>query len=114
MRTSLRHLSASRRNDLTLVVRHVHDAFQSTRASGRVVGLGRKLRRAADLTDPEMIVLFGAHGRLQWWSVAATTATSTAPSTTGTTTDCANRSHRANSKSTVVVVEPTRMGGVHQ
>ncbi len=63
MRTSLRHLSDSRRNDLTLVLRHIRDAFQNTRASGRVVGLGRKLRRAADLTDPEMIVLFGAHAR---------------------------------------------------
>ncbi len=63
MRTSLRHLSASRRNDLTLVVRHIRDAFQDTRASGKVFGLGRKLRRAADLADPEMIVLFGAHAR---------------------------------------------------
>ena len=63
MRTSLRNLSASRRNDLTLVVRHIHDAFHSTRVSGKVVGLGRKLRRAADLTNPEMIVLFGAHAR---------------------------------------------------
>ena len=61
MRTSLRHLSDSRRNDLTLVVHHIHDAFQDTRASGKVFGLGRKLRRAADLADPEMIVLFGAH-----------------------------------------------------
>ncbi len=61
MRTSIRHLSASLRNDLTLVVHHIHDAFQNTRASGKVVGLGRKLRRAADLADPEMIVLFGAH-----------------------------------------------------
>ena len=61
MRTSLRHLSDSRRNDLTLVVRHIHDAFQNTRASGKVFGMGRKLRRAADLVDPEMIVLFGAH-----------------------------------------------------
>ncbi len=61
MRTSLRHLSDSRRNDLTLVLRHIRDAFQNTRASGKVFGLGRKLRRAADLTDPEMIVLFGAH-----------------------------------------------------
>ena len=63
MRTSLRHLSASRRNDLTLVVHHIHDAFQDTRDSGKVFGLGRKLRRAADLADPEMIVLFGAHAR---------------------------------------------------
>ncbi len=63
MRTSLRHLSGSRRNDLTLVVHHIHDAFQDTRASGKVFGLGRKLRRAADLADPEMIVLFGAHAR---------------------------------------------------
>ncbi len=61
MRTSLRHLSESRRNDLTLVVRHIRDAFHDTRASGRVVGLGRKLRRAADLADPKMIMLFGAH-----------------------------------------------------
>ena len=63
MRTSLRHLSDSRRNDLTLVLRHIRDAFQNTRASGKVFGLGRKLRRAADLADPEMIVLFGAHAR---------------------------------------------------
>ena len=63
MRTSLRHLSDSRRNDLALVVRHIHNAFQNTRASGKVFGLGRKLRRAADLADPEMIVLFGAHAR---------------------------------------------------
>ena len=63
MRTSLRHLSDSRRNDLTLVVRHILSAFQNTRASGKVFGLGRKLRRAADLADPEMIVLFGAHAR---------------------------------------------------
>ncbi len=61
MRTSLRHLSDSRRNDLTLLVHHIHDEFQDTRASGKVFGLGRKLRRAADLADPEMIVLFGAH-----------------------------------------------------
>ena len=61
MRTSLRHLSDSRRNDLTLVLRHIRGAFQNTRASGKVFGLGRKLRRAADLADPEMIVLFGAH-----------------------------------------------------
>ncbi len=63
MRTSLRHLSDSRRNDLTLVVHHIHDEFQDTRASGKVFGIGRKLRRAADLADPEMIVLFGAHAR---------------------------------------------------
>ena len=63
MRTSLRHLSDSRRNDLALVLRHIHDTFQNTRASGKVFGLGRKLRRAADLADPEMIVLFGAHAR---------------------------------------------------
>ncbi len=63
MRTSLRHLSDSRRNDLRLVVHHIHDAFQNTRASGKVFGLGRKLRRASDLIDPEMIVLFGAHAR---------------------------------------------------
>ncbi len=63
MRISLRHLSNSRRNDLTLVVRHILGAFQNTRASGKVFGLGRKLRRAADLADPEMIVLFGAHAR---------------------------------------------------
>ncbi len=63
MRTSLRHLSDYRRNDLALVVRHIHNAFQNTRASGKVFGLGRKLRRAADLADPEMIVLFGAHAR---------------------------------------------------
>ena len=63
MRTSLRHLSDSRRNDLALVVQHIHDTFQNTRASGKVLGLGRKLRRAADLADPEMIVLFGAHAR---------------------------------------------------
>ena len=63
MRASLRHLSASRRNDLTLVVRHIHDTFRITRASGKVFGMGRKLRRAADLADPEMIVLFGAHAR---------------------------------------------------
>ncbi len=63
MRTSLRHLSASRRNDLRLVLRHIRDAFQNARASGKVFGLGRKLRRAADLADPEMIVLFGAHAR---------------------------------------------------
>ncbi len=61
MRTSLRHLSDSRRKDLALVVRHILGAFQNTRASGKVFGLGRKLRRAADLADPEMIVLFGAH-----------------------------------------------------
>ncbi len=61
VRTSLRHLSTSRRDDLTLVLRHIHDAFQDTRASGKVFGMGRKLRRAADLADPEMIVLFGAH-----------------------------------------------------
>ena len=61
MRTSLRHLSDSRRNDLALVVRYILGAFQDTRASGKVFGLGRKLRRAADLADPEMIVLFGAH-----------------------------------------------------
>ena len=61
MRTSLRHLSDSRRNDLTLVVRHIRDVFQNTRASGKVFGMGRRLRRAADLVDPEMIVLFGAH-----------------------------------------------------
>ena len=63
MRTSLRHLSDSRRNDLTLVLRHIRDAFHNTRASGKVFGMGRKLRRAADLADPEMIVLFGAHAR---------------------------------------------------
>ena len=63
MRTSLRHLSDSQRNDLSLVVRYIHDAFQNTRASGKVFGLGRKLRRASDLADPEMIVLFGAHAR---------------------------------------------------
>ncbi len=63
MRTSLRHLSDSRRNDLTLVVHYIRDAFQDTRASGKVFGFGRKLRRAADLADPEMIVLFGAHAR---------------------------------------------------
>ena len=63
MRTSLRHLSDSRRNDLTLVLRHIRGAFQNTRASGKVFGLGRKLRRASDLADPEMIVLFGAHAR---------------------------------------------------
>ena len=63
MRTSLRHLSDSRRNDITLALRHIRDAFQNTRASGKVFGLGRKLRRAADLADPEMIVLFGAHAR---------------------------------------------------
>ena len=63
MRTSLRHLSDSQRNDLALVVRHIHDAFTTTRASGKVFGLGRKLRRAADLADPEMIMLFGAHAR---------------------------------------------------
>ena len=63
MRTSLRHLSDSQRNDLALVVRHIHDTFQTTRASGKVFGMGRKLRRAADLIDPEMIVLFGAHAR---------------------------------------------------
>ncbi len=63
MRTSLRYLSDSRRNDLTLVVRHILGAFQNTRASGKVFGIGRKLRRAADLADPEMIVLFGAHAR---------------------------------------------------
>ncbi len=60
MRKSLRHLSDSQRNDLALIVRHIHDAFTTTRASGKVFGLGRKLRRAADLADPEMIVLFGA------------------------------------------------------
>ena len=64
MRTSLRHLSDSRRNDLALVVQHIHDTFQNTRASGKVFGLGRKLRRAADLVDPEMIVLFGAHSHV--------------------------------------------------
>ncbi len=63
MRASLGHLSDSQRNDLTLVLRHIRDAFQNTRASGKVFGLGRKLRRAADLADPEMIVLFGAHAR---------------------------------------------------
>ncbi len=63
MRTSLRHLSDSQRNDLALIVRHIHDAFRTTRASGKVFGLGRKLRRAVDLADPEMIVLFGAHAR---------------------------------------------------
>ena len=63
MRTSLRHLSDYRRNDLALVVRHIHNAFQNTRASGKVFGFGRKLRRAADLVDPEMIVLFGAYAR---------------------------------------------------
>ena len=63
MRTSLHHLSNYRRNDLALVVRHIHNAFQNTRASGNVFGLGRKLRRAADLADPEMIVLFGTHAR---------------------------------------------------
>lgn len=63
MRTSLRHLSDSRRNDITLALRHIRDAFQNTRASGKVFGLGRKLRRAADLVDPEMIVVFGAHAR---------------------------------------------------
>ncbi len=63
MRTSLRHLSDSRRNDLTLAARHIRDAFQNTRASGKVFGFGRKLRRAADRVDPEMIVLFGAHAR---------------------------------------------------
>ena len=63
MRTSLRHLSDSQRNDLALILRHIHDAFTTTRASGKAFGMGRKLRRAADLTDPEMIVLFGAHAR---------------------------------------------------
>ncbi len=63
MRTSLRHLSDSQRNDLALILRHIHNAFQTTRASGKVFGLGRKLRRAADLADPEMIALFGAHAR---------------------------------------------------
>ena len=63
MRTSLRHLSDYRRNDLTLIVRHIHDAFEATRASGKVFGMGRKLRHAADLADPEMIILFGAHAR---------------------------------------------------
>ena len=63
MRASLRHLSDSRRNDLALVLRHIRDAFHDTRASGKVFGLGRKLRRAADLADPEMIMLFGAHAR---------------------------------------------------
>ena len=63
MRTSLRHLSASRRNDLRLVLRHIRDAFQNARASGKAFGLGRKLRRAADMADPEMIMLFGAHAR---------------------------------------------------
>ena len=61
MRTSLRHLSDSQRTDLALILRHIHDAFTTTRASGKVFGLGRKLRRAADLADPEMIALFGAH-----------------------------------------------------
>ena len=63
MRSSLRHLSDYQRNDLTLVLRHIRNAFRNTRASGKVFGLGRKLRRAADLADPEMIVLFGAHAR---------------------------------------------------
>ena len=63
MRTSLRHLSDSQRNDIALILRHIHDAFTTTRASGKVFGLGRKLRRAADLADPEMIVLVGAHAR---------------------------------------------------
>ena len=35
--------------------------FQKTRASGKVFGLGRKLRRAADLGEPQMIALYGAH-----------------------------------------------------
>ena len=63
MRASLGHLSDPQRKYLTLVLRHIHDAFQNTRASGKVFGLGRKLRRAADLADPEMIVLFGAYLR---------------------------------------------------
>ena len=63
MRTSLRHLSDSQRNDLALILRHIHDVFTTTRASGKAFGMGRKLRRAAELTDPEMIVLFGAHAR---------------------------------------------------
>ncbi len=63
MRTSLRHHSDSQRNDLALVVRHIQNTFQTTRASGKVFGLGRRLRHAADLADPEMILLFGAHAR---------------------------------------------------
>ncbi len=63
MRAALGHLSDSQRNDLTLILRHIRDAFQNTRASGKVFGLGRKLRRAADLADPEMIVLFGTYAR---------------------------------------------------
>ena len=63
MRTSLHHLSDSRRHDLTLILRHIQDVFKNTRASGKVFGLGRKLRRAADLADPQMIVLYGAHAR---------------------------------------------------
>ena len=61
LRTSLHHLSDSKRHDLTLILRHIHDVFQKVRASGKVFGLGRKLRRAADLADPQMIVLCGAH-----------------------------------------------------
>ena len=60
---SLRHLSDSQRNDLALILRHIHDVFTTTRASGKAFGTGRNLRRAAELTDPEMIVLFGAHAR---------------------------------------------------
>ena len=63
MRTSLHHLSDSKRHDLTLILRHIHDVFKTTRASCKVFGFGRKLRRAADLAYPEMIVLYGAHAR---------------------------------------------------
>ena len=63
LRTSLCHLSDSKRHDLTLILRHIQDVFRNTRASGKVFGFGRKLRRAADLAYPEMIVLYGAHSR---------------------------------------------------
>ena len=64
LRTSLHHLSDSKRHDLTLVLRHIHDVFQKTRASGKVFGFGRKLRRAADLAEPQMVVLYGAHANI--------------------------------------------------
>ena len=63
MKTSLDHLPDHKQQELEHIVRLIRDTLAEFRASDRIHGKGKYAKPAADLKDPDLIILFGSYAR---------------------------------------------------
>ena len=63
MKTSLDHLPDHKQRELAHIVQLISDTLIEFRVSDRIHGKGKYAKPAADLKDPDIIILFGSYAR---------------------------------------------------